>query len=90
MDCGVWSKMSTAGAYLLKLASASATVEGKGLWLLLFPSDHAYTRKELFGILLARGICHVGNGPATAKPRVSVIMGLQVSNGNHLCSVVCL
>lgn len=90
MDCGMWSGMPTAGAHLLKLASASATVEGKGLWLLLFPSEHAHMRKELFRTLLARGIYHVGNGPATTEPSVSVIMGPQVSNGNCLCLFVYL
>lgn len=81
MNRGLWRGMSDAGTHLLKLASANTAVEGKGLWLLLFPSDHAYTRKKLFRTLLARGIYHVGNRPAEAKPSVSVIVGSRVSNG---------
>lgn len=42
--------------HLLKAASASATVEGKGLWPLLFSSVRACMRKGLFRTLLARGI----------------------------------
>lgn len=36
MNRGLWRGMSDAGTRLLKLASASTAVEGKGLWLLCF------------------------------------------------------